>query len=73
MPHMRKTYAQQLVSQRTGRDVTELLRDLYVDKRHTLQEIATALGVNRETVRQWLEREGISRDERPPVVIEVAS
>jgi hypothetical protein len=58
-----------MVQTRTGRDLEGLLRELYVVKRHTLKEIAEALGVNREMVRLWTVEFGITRDERPPVVI----
>ena len=63
---MRKTPLQQLVQERTKRPVEELLRDLYVEKRYSDQEIATALGdaVTRATVQQWRQQFGI---ERPPV------
>ncbi len=66
---MRKTPLQRLIEERTKRPVEELLRDLYVDKRHTDQEIATALGVTRAVVQQWRARFGIARDDRDPVVV----
>ena len=40
---MRKTPLQLLVQERTGRVVEELLRELYVERRHTDQEIAALL------------------------------
>jgi transposase len=46
-----------------------VVRELYVDKRHSDQEIADALGVNRVTVTKWRKRWGITRDERPPVAL----
>jgi DNA-binding XRE family transcriptional regulator len=58
-----------LVQQRTGRELPELLRELYVEKRHTQQEIAQALGVHRMTVAEWLAEFGISRDDRPAVTL----
>ncbi len=64
-----KSYAQQVVTLRTGRDLPELLRELYVDKRHSQGEIAKAIGVSRNTVREWLQDFGISRAERAPVEI----
>jgi DNA-binding XRE family transcriptional regulator len=70
MPNGDKSFAQELVAARTGRDLEGLLRELYVEKRHTDQEIANALGVSRTAIRQWRAGFGISRDERPPVVIE---
>jgi len=65
----RKGYAKELVRQRTGREVAEVLRDLYVAKRHTQQEIAAALGVSRMAISAWLAEYGITRDDRPPVEI----
>ncbi len=67
-----KSFALELVQSRTGREPEELLRELYVQKRHTLTEIGDALGVSRETVRGWLVDFGIGRDDRGPVVIEAA-
>jgi len=73
MDDARKSYAEEVVRMRTGREVPELLRELYVDQRHTQQEIANALGVSRMAVNGWLARYGISRDDRAPVEIEAAS
>lgn len=69
---MRKSYAELLVTERTGRDLEGLLRELYVEKRHSDSEIATALGigVTRAAVQQWRAKYGITREDRPPVVIE---
>lgn len=64
-----KGYAKDLVRERTGRDPEDLLRELYVEKRHSQQEIAAALRVSRSTVNAWLAEYGIRRDERPPVVL----
>ena len=44
-----------------------LLRELYVERRHSQQEIAQALGVHRMTVADWLREYGITRDDRPAV------
>ncbi len=65
----RKSYAKQLVQERTGRALEDLLRELYVDKRHTQEEIATALGVGRMTIATWLREYGITRDDRPAVAL----
>lgn len=62
-----KSYAAELVRSRTGREVPDLLRELYVDKRHTQEEIASALGVSRSLVKEWLAEHGISRDDRPSI------
>lgn len=65
----RKSHAQLLVEERTGRQLDELLRDLYISRRHTQEEIAEALKVSRPTVKNWLAELGISRDERPAVAL----
>lgn len=46
-----------------------VLRDLYLEKRHSDSEIAEALGVHRVTVTKWRKRWGIARGDRPPVEI----
>ncbi|MBA2439588.1 MAG: helix-turn-helix domain-containing protein [Thermoleophilaceae bacterium] len=63
----RKSHAKTLVQARTGREPQDVLRELYVDKRHTQQEIADALGIARVTVGEWLREYGITRDDRPAV------
>lgn len=65
----RKGYAKALVQERTGREVGDLLRELYVEKRHSQDEIARALGVSRATISDWLIELGISRDDRPAVAL----
>lgn len=69
MTSKHKSYAEAAVRERTGRDVPELLRELYVDRRHSQQEIADAFGVSRVLVSQWLAKYGIARDERPAVAL----
>lgn len=64
-----KTYAQVLVEERTGRELDSLLRELYVERRHSQEEIARALKVSRSLVSQWLRELGISRDDRPAIEI----
>ena len=49
--------------------IERTIRELYLEKRHSDQEIADALGVNRVTVTKWRKRWGISRDDRPAVAI----
>lgn len=66
---MRKTTLQLLVQERTGRPVEELLRELYVEKRLTDQEIAAALEatgvpVTRGAVQQWREQFEITAEQR---------
>lgn len=69
MDDARKSHAKELVRERTGREPADLLRELYVDKRHTQAEIAVALGIHRLTVGQWLEEYGITRDDRSAVAL----
>lgn len=64
---MRKTPLQLLVQERTKRPIEELLRELYVEKRHSDREIAESIGVTRAAVQQWRESFGISRDDRDPL------
>lgn len=69
---MRKTPLQLLVQERTGRQLEDLLLELYVAKRHTDQEIATALSteerpITRATVQMWREQLGITADARTPL------
>lgn len=64
-----KNYAKEAVRAATGREVADLLLDLYVGRRHTQEEIASALGVSRSLVAQWLREYGITRDARGPVEI----
>lgn len=71
--HMRKTLAQRLVEKSTGQPIDALLRDLYVAKRHTDQEIADSLGVTRAVVQQWRSQLGITRDDRDPIPPMVAA
>lgn len=59
-----KSRAEQVVEARTGRALPELLRELYIDRRHTQEEIAQALGVHRVTVTKWLAAFEISRADR---------
>ena len=49
--------------------IERLVRELYVERRHSDQEIADALGVNRVTVTKWRRRWGIARDDRPAVAL----
>lgn len=69
MTEDRKSHAKELVRRTTGRDVDDVLRELYVVKRHSQEEIAEALGVHRMTISVWLREYGISRDDRRAVEI----
>lgn len=59
-----KSTVQKLVQARTNRDLAEHLRELYVDRRWTDQEIADHLGVHRMTISAWRREFGIDRSER---------
>jgi DNA invertase Pin-like site-specific DNA recombinase len=69
MGDARKSHAKTLVRRTTGREVDDLLRELYVDRRHSQEEIAEALGVHRLTIGLWLREYGITREERPAVAL----
>jgi len=58
---MRKSHARDAVQLRTGREVDELLKELYVEKGYSFVEIGKALGVSRELVRLWVDAAGFER------------
>jgi transposase len=62
-PNLR-SYPQQIVEGRTGRDIAEHLRELFVDRRWTDGEIADHLGVSRSTIIAWRRQFGIDRADR---------
>lgn len=67
---MSKSHARDAVSLRNGgRDVDDLLRELYVDRGYNFVQIGKALGVSRELVRKWVDQAGL---ERPPATELVA-
>lgn len=55
------THAQELVTLRTGRQVPDLLRELYVERRLSQADVAVELGVSRNTVAMWLREHQITR------------
>jgi uncharacterized protein YjcR len=63
--------AEEAAAVRPGNEghIESVIRELYLEKRHSDQEIADALGVNRVTVTKWRKRWGIDRDDRPAVQI----
>lgn len=71
----RKSHAKQAVRAATGREVKDVLRELYVEGRHSDREIAEWLAsahhveVDRSLVSAWRREYGITRDERPPVAL----
>lgn len=62
-----KSHAKALVRRVTGREVPDILRELYVDKRQTQEEVALSLGVSRDTVIRWLAEYDITRNDREPL------
>lgn len=64
----RKSYLQEVLTMRTGRDMGEYLRELYVQRRYTDQEIADLLGTNREAVTTLRKRLGVDRAERKAAI-----
>lgn len=63
-----KSRVEQEVSLRnSGRDVPELIRELYVEKKFSDREIAEAVGVHRVTVTNWRAEWGIAREDRAGV------
>ena len=50
-----KSHAQLLVEAREGRDLPEVLRELFVLHRMTHTAIADRLGVSRGTVARWID------------------
>lgn len=69
MARRNKSYAQEAVRARLQRPLDEALRELYLEKRHSQQEIADALGVSRTLIREWLVDFGITRADRPAVAL----
>jgi len=63
-----KSTVQRMVQARTGRDIEEHLRELYVERRHSDQEIADAWGVHRMTISMWRREFGIDRADRKTVL-----
>lgn len=75
MRHMRKSPTLELVRRSTGREPADLLRELYIDRRLSDQEIADAISrtadhpIGRATVQAWRAAFGITRDDRPAVAL----
>lgn len=63
-----KSHAQRLVELATGRDLAELLRELYVERRWTDEEIGKHLNMSRMTVVNWRAQFGIDRSQRTTVL-----
>lgn len=54
-----KSREEQAVEARFGRDITDILRDLYHERRLNQAQMAQELGVSRSTVVEWMQRRGI--------------
>jgi DNA-binding transcriptional regulator LsrR (DeoR family) len=64
----RKSYLQEALIARTGReDLADYLRELYIEKRLTDQEIAGRFEISRGTVQALRKEFGIDRSERKAV------
>jgi transposase len=60
-----KSRAEQLVQARHGREVPELVRELYEDQGLSQDEVAKRLGVSRSAIVNWMRDWGIpTRDRR---------
>lgn len=57
----RPTHAQEALRLRTGREVPDLLRELYIGRGLSVEAVGRELGVTRATVDRWLRDFGIRR------------
>lgn len=66
-----KSIAMQEMEHQTGRDLTEMLQDLYHARRLTQRQIADELGIDTSTVTRWMRALGIRarREGRPPAEV----
>lgn len=51
----------QLIEARRGRPIDEILRELYIERGLTLEEVGSDLGITKGAASRWLERFGIPR------------
>lgn len=71
----KRTGLQMLVEAKAGRDIEVVLRELYVDRRHSDAEIAslfaglTGSEIPRSTIQTWRGQMGIRREDRPSAEI----
>lgn len=68
-----RSYPQQIVEGAHGRDVAEILQELYIDRRWTDTEIGEYLGVSRTTVIKWRRQFAIDRADRRATLPESAA
>ncbi len=54
-----KSREEQAIEARLGRDIADVLREMYHDRRLSQAQIADELGVSRSTVVEWMQRRGI--------------
>lgn len=54
-----KSHAQRLVETREGRDLPDVLRELFINQRMSRVAIANRLGVGRDTVARWIDENSI--------------
>jgi DNA-binding transcriptional regulator LsrR (DeoR family) len=56
-----RTHAQELIELKTGRNLPDLLYDMYVRQGKSQEFIAAELGIQRLTVNRWLLEFGIKK------------
>ena len=54
-----RTREMQRIEAREGRPMDAILRDLYLDRQLTVEQVADGLGLTKGTISRWLERFGI--------------
>lgn len=66
-----KSIAMQEMEHRTGRELTEMLQEMYQVRRLTQRQIAEELGLDGSTVTRWMRTLGIRarREGRPPAAV----
>jgi transposase len=64
-----KSPTQELVTLRTGREVEEVLRELFLERGYSDREIGIALDVSRTTVNKWRRQFGIKGPRPAPATL----
>ena len=62
-----KSHAQQVIEQQIGEPIEVALERLYVEREMTQAQVASALGVSRQTVIKWLQDFGVETRRTDPV------